>query len=101
MVGRVVGNPETGLIWQLSCSNGHIYLPVPGTILTVPPAVRMPATLVCSLCLHARPGLASDAETVINGHAVCADHAGYVQGGSWSLALANVQAVEQRTGEHQ
>jgi hypothetical protein len=44
--------------------------------------------LYCSLCLHAKTGLADKAETIINGHAVCYDHMGYVQGGEWSLALA-------------
>jgi hypothetical protein len=56
--------------------------------------VTAPEPLYCSLCLHAREGLASAAATIINGQAVCYDHMGYVQGGSWSLALSTVISAE-------
>ena len=45
------------------------------------------AELICCLCLFARTGAASPADTIINGQAVCIDHAGYVQGGEFSSAL--------------
>lgn len=47
--------------------------------------------LFCCLCLHARAGLANEADTVINGQAVCYDHMGYVQGGQFTLALGAVK----------
>lgn len=50
--------------------------------------------LYCSLCLHAKTGVADKAVTIINGHAVCYDHTGYVQGESGSLALATVLKEE-------
>jgi hypothetical protein len=47
-------------------------------------------TLYCCLCLHSRDGEAAEAETVINGQAVCYDHMGYVQGGLFSQALTTI-----------
>lgn len=34
--------------------------------------------LYCCICLYIRIGVAEDAITVINGHAVCEDHLGVV-----------------------
>jgi len=50
--------------------------------------------LSCSLCLFTRTGVANEAATIINGQAVCEDHMGYVQGGSFSVALATVRKEE-------
>jgi hypothetical protein len=47
--------------------------------------------LWCALCLFNEPASAGDvanADTIINGQAVCLDHTGYVQGGDFSQALA-------------
>lgn len=57
----------------------------------------MSEALRCCLCLHAREGVAPEADTVINGQAVCYDHMGYVQGGLFSQALATVREHEGRT----
>lgn len=62
--------------------------------MTDPP--KMPATLLCSLCLHLFTN-PSDAVTIINGQAVCMDHLGYVQGGTWSMALATAQRESKRS----
>jgi hypothetical protein len=40
-----------------------------------------------------------DAVTVINGQAVCDEHASYVQGGEFSIALAAVRRDAKRDGE--
>lgn len=53
-------------------------------------------TLCCCLCLHVREGVASPADTIINGHAVCYDHMGYVQGGQFSAALSVAREAEAR-----
>jgi hypothetical protein len=44
-------------------------------------------TLCCCLCLFLREGEATEAVTVMSGHAVCEDHMGYVQGGDFSRRL--------------
>jgi len=49
--------------------------------------------LWCCLCLHTRED-PSEAETIINGQAVCMDHAGYVQGGIFTQALILVKKEE-------
>ena len=66
---------------------------------SVPPLTSMPPTaaetreahrpwLFCAICLHVGGGEAQEADTIINGQAVCLDHAGYVQGGLFTQALA-------------
>ena len=44
--------------------------------------------LDCAICLFTVEGRANEADTVINGQAVCMDHAGYVQGGDFTRAIA-------------
>ena len=44
-------------------------------------------TLQCSICLYTTTEHV-EADTVINGQAVCLDHAEYAQGPPWSLMLA-------------
>lgn len=46
----------------------------------------VPPRLLCCLCLF-RPGRTAAAVTVMNGHAVCEPHTGYVQGGDHAQAL--------------
>lgn len=49
----------------------------------------------CALCLYVLPDGATEprkAETTINGQAVCLDHAAYVQGGSFGVALQLARA---------
>ena len=58
------------------------------------PGPWVPWVLYCCLCLHVREGVASAADTIINGQAVCYDHMGYVQGGAFSAALAIVKETE-------
>ena len=54
--------------------------------------------LSCAFCLYLENGEAKDAVTVLNGHAVCMDHAAYVQGGDFScrLAIAVAELARQR-----
>jgi hypothetical protein len=50
--------------------------------------------LFCCICLHHIQLGDGHAQTIINGQAVCLDHAGYVQGGSdfnRALSLAKSQ----------
>lgn len=42
----------------------------------------------CAICLYVRNGVASEADTIINGQAVCYDHMGWVAGGEHSRAIA-------------
>ena len=53
--------------------------------------------LYCCLCLHSRPGPATEAATVINGQAVCMDHVGYAQGWTFSQMLAQAMRDERST----
>jgi hypothetical protein len=48
--------------------------------------------LCCAICLFTVEGEAAEAETVINGQAVCLEHASYVQGGEFSQAIAAVKS---------
>lgn len=73
---------------------------------SVPPLTSMPPTaresqeiakedgrrpcLFCAICLFSAE-MAQEADTVINGQAVCLDHAGYVQGGEFTRAIALVK----------
>jgi hypothetical protein len=50
-------------------------------------------SVVCCLCMHARL-TANAATTIINGQAVCDEHAGYVQGGDFASYLSLVIAQE-------
>lgn len=44
--------------------------------------------LFCVLCLHVSEGLASEAETIIDGNASCYQHMGYLAGVRLSVAIA-------------
>lgn len=49
--------------------------------------------LYCCVCLYVRE-TANEAHTIINGQAVCEDHAEYVQGDLFSVALAQARRTE-------
>jgi hypothetical protein len=49
--------------------------------------------LLCCICLFVREK-ANEAETIINGQAVCADHLSYVQGGDFSVAIRTAKREE-------
>lgn len=44
-------------------------------------------TLYCAVCLYVRDGQAEEADTVIEGYAVCDDHMGYVAQGERFAAI--------------
>jgi hypothetical protein len=54
--------------------------------------------LVCCLCLYLRTGLAPPAVTVMNGMAVCGEHAesGYLQGSEFGRTLRFMREQEAR-----
>lgn len=49
-----------------------------------------PVTLQCSICLYTSTEHV-EADTIINGQAVCLDHASLAQGEPWSLMLATAR----------
>jgi hypothetical protein len=59
-----------------------------------------PAGLTCALCMFVKVETGEDRDdrmTIINGQAVCGEHAGYVQGGGFSSAYS--LAVTQRDAD--
>lgn len=54
--------------------------------------------LICALCMFTRED-PNEAETIINGQAVCEDHGGYVQGERFSVALGLLREQEDKTGD--
>lgn len=49
---------------------------------------------VCAICYYVSDQVARPAEMTINGQSVCFDHAEYVQGGSFGVALNLARAHE-------
>ena len=51
--------------------------------------------LLCSICLYVREGRSPEADTVINGQAVCYDLMGYVVGGDHSRAIQLAKVADE------
>jgi hypothetical protein len=53
--------------------------------------------LYCAVCLYARSGTAEDADTIIEGVAVCYDHMSYISSTKLSNAVQLVRLHEANT----
>lgn len=55
---------------------------------------------ICAICYYIRDGDERPADLTINGQSLCLEHIGYVQGGSFAVALNLARSHEAERARH-